>query len=109
MIQFDDESTAERTLLTNPDSRDVVVFGAGFSKAVSSSFPDTDELGHLSLAAAGLSRRVEGEKFVDGYDSSASHALAGLCRRGSTAMSVRGLSWQVLMPADHLESVGATP
>ena len=57
MTQFEDESTAERTLLTNPGSRDVVVLGSGFSKAVSSRFPVTDELGHLALAAAGLDSR----------------------------------------------------
>ena len=57
MIQFEDESTAERTLLTNPGSRDVVVLGAGFSKVVSARFPVTDELGHLALAAARLEGR----------------------------------------------------
>ena len=46
-----------RELLRNSDSTDVVVLGAGFSKAVSDRFPLTDPLGRLALAEAGLPER----------------------------------------------------
>ena len=46
--------TAYAVDLRNVDAGDVVVLGAGFSKAVDSSFPITDELGHQAIALAGM-------------------------------------------------------
>jgi hypothetical protein len=44
----------EHALLTNLAGRDVVVLGAGFSKAVDGRFPLTDDLGRSALTVAGL-------------------------------------------------------
>lgn len=54
MREFEDELSDEQRLISNVCSGDVLVLGAGFSKAVSSEFPVTDDLGHRALAAAGL-------------------------------------------------------
>ena len=49
----------ERFLLTNAPSGDVFILGAGFSRALSSHMPLTDELGNLAAERAGLDLEKE--------------------------------------------------
>lgn len=49
-------SPTNHGLLKSPVSTDVLVLGAGFSKAVSGRFPLTDDLGTSAMALAGVSR-----------------------------------------------------
>ncbi|HRD99861.1 MAG TPA: hypothetical protein PLV68_01100, partial [Ilumatobacteraceae bacterium] len=56
MGQGSETSPTNHGLLKSPVSTDVLVLGAGFSKAVSGRFPLTDDLGTSAMALAGVSR-----------------------------------------------------